>query len=81
VLLAKSFEMGQPALAPCAAASNCSCVAPGTVAVVVRVILVMANPPSTLASVTAASVSIFSAVSPEPPSCAPWRSSLRAPLQ
>ena len=54
VLFANSFEIGQPALAPAAASSNTSLVAPGTLAVVVSAILVIANPPSTLASVTAA---------------------------
>jgi hypothetical protein len=43
----------------------------GTVAVVVSAIRVMAEPPSTLARVTAAWVSIFSGVSPAPPNCAP----------
>ena len=54
VLFANSFEIGHPPLAPAAAASNTSFVAPGTFAVVVRAILVIANPPSTFASVTAA---------------------------
>ncbi len=54
VLLANSFEIGQPALASAAALSNTSFVAPGTLAVVVSEILVTAKPPSTLASVTAA---------------------------
>ena len=54
MLLAKSFEMGHPPLASAAALSKTSCVAPGTVAVVVSAILVMAKPPSTLPSVTAA---------------------------
>src|ERR1700677_2551329 len=71
VLLANSFEIGQPALASAAALSNASLVAPGTLAVVVSAILVMANPPSVLASVTAAWVSILSGVKPAPPSCAP----------
>jgi len=59
VLLAKSFEMGQPALASAAALSKTSFDAPGTLAVVVSAMRVMAKPPSTLASVTAAWVSIF----------------------
>src|SRR5580658_6795668 len=71
VLFANSFEMGQPALASAAALSNCSFVAPGTLAVVVSAILVTAKPPSTLASVTAAWVSILLGVNPAPPSCAP----------
>ena len=54
VLFAKSFEIGQPALAPAAALSNASFLAPGTLAVVVSAILVIAKPASTLASVTAA---------------------------
>src|ERR1700720_3306266 len=71
VLLAKSFEIGQPALALAAAPSHASWLAPGTLAVVVRAILVIANPSPTLASVTAAWVSIFSGVRPAPPSWAP----------
>jgi len=59
VLLAKSFEIGQPALAPAAAVSKASLVAPGTLAVVVRAILVMEKPSPTLAKVTAAWVSIL----------------------
>jgi hypothetical protein len=71
VLLAKSFEMGQPALASAAALSKTSFDAPGTLAVVVSSMRVMAKPPSTLANVTAAWVSIFAGVSPAPPNCAP----------
>jgi len=71
VLLAKSFEMGQPAWRRLAALSKTSFDAPGTLAVVVSAMRVMAKPPSTLASVTAAWVSIFSGVSPAPPNCAP----------
>src|SRR5579863_8175412 len=71
VLLANSFEIGQPAFASAAALSNCSLLAPGTLAVVVSAILVTAKPPSVLASVTAAWVSIFSGVRPALPSCAP----------
>jgi len=39
--------------------------------VVVRAIFVTAKPPSVLARVTAAWVSIFSGVRPAPPNCAP----------
>jgi hypothetical protein len=41
VLFANSFEIGQPALALAAAVSKASLVAPGMLAVVVRVILVI----------------------------------------
>src|SRR5580658_10943099 len=71
VLLANSLEIGQPALASAAALSKASLVAPGTVAVVVNAILVIAKPASVLASVTAAWVSILSGVKPAPPNCAP----------
>jgi len=54
VLLAKSLEIGQPPLASAAALSKTSLLAPGTLAVVVRAILVTAKPPSVLARVTAA---------------------------
>jgi len=46
-------------LAPAAAVSNTSLVAPGTLAVVVRAILVIEKPSPTLARVTAAWVSIL----------------------
>ena len=59
VLLAKSFEIGQPPLASAAALSKTSLVAPGTLAVVVSAIFVIAKPSPTLASVTAAWVSIL----------------------
>ena len=62
MLLAKSLEMGQPALALAAAVSKASLVAPGTLAVVVRAILVTEKPSPTLARVTAALVSIFAGV-------------------
>src|SRR5271157_2296360 len=71
VLLAKSFEIGQPALASAAALAKTSCVAPGTLAVVVSAIFVIAKPPSTLPSETAAWVSILFGVRPAPPNCAP----------
>jgi hypothetical protein len=44
VLLANSFEIGQPALASAAALSKASLVAPGTLAVVVSAIFVIAKP-------------------------------------
>ena len=59
MLLANSLEMGQPALASAAALSKTSLVAPGTLAVVVSAIRVTAKPPSVLARVTAALVSIL----------------------
>src|ERR1700721_559557 len=71
VLFANNFEIGQPAFASAAALSKTSFVAAGTLAVVFSTILVPAKPPSTLASVTAASVSILVGVKPAPPSCAP----------
>ncbi len=54
VLFANSFEIGQPTLASAAALSKTSLVAPGTLAVVVNAIFVIAKPASTLARVTAA---------------------------
>ena len=45
--------------------------APGTLAVVVSAIFVIAKPASVLARVTAAWVSILSGVKPAPPNCAP----------
>jgi hypothetical protein len=54
VLLAKSFEIGQPALAFVAALSNASLVALGTLAVVVSAIFVTEKPSPTFARVTAA---------------------------
>src|ERR1035437_6381174 len=71
VLLAKSFEIGHPALASAAALAKTSGVAPGTLAVVVSAMRVTAKPPSTLPSETAAWVSIFVGVSPAPPNSAP----------
>src|ERR1035437_2778558 len=71
VLLAKSFEIGHPALASAAALAKTSGVAPGTLAVAVSAMRVTAKPPSTLPSETAAWVSIFVGVSPAPPNCAP----------
>src|ERR1035438_7869581 len=47
VLLAKSLEIGQPALASAAALAKTSGVAPGTLAVVVSAMRVTAKPPST----------------------------------
>src|ERR1039458_8122122 len=54
VLLAKSLEMGQPPLASAAALAKASSEAPGTLAVVVSAMRVMAKPSPTLDSVTAA---------------------------
>ena len=54
VLLAKSREIGQPALASPAALSKASFVTPGTLAVVVRTMRLTVGLPSIMASVTAA---------------------------
>src|ERR1035437_4943798 len=59
VLLAKSLEIGHPALASAAALAKTSGEAPGTLAVVVSAMGVTAKPPSTLPSEIAAWHSIF----------------------
>jgi hypothetical protein len=65
-----SLEIGQPFFAPSAATANCCSDAPGTRALVVKRMCVMAKPPSTLPKRTAASVSIDSGAKPASPSCA-----------
>lgn len=61
---ASALEIGQPALPFSASARNCASSMPGTRARKVRRIEVIAYPPSTCSSATAASVSIRSAVKP-----------------